>query len=144
MCTQGPQLGAVASGKRSLRRHARDEVVDEHLDRSHDGLAARDVESEVEALRRPPPSREEDLDTLRHPALEPRSLIRTDEVDTRGMGKEHRRLREPAAERCAIDSRDGARPRMREHQTPEAHLEPAHPAGVAGRTYRGDHARDAD
>ena len=70
----------MSARERATRGDVRDEVIDLHGDRSHShGIATilgDHIERKVEGLRRSAPSRDEDLDAIRHTGDDLRSMSR--------------------------------------------------------------------
>ena len=142
--TQGPQPGAVTARERAASGDVPDEVIDQDGNRPERiPVAIRPyIERKVQALRWSTSPRQEHLDVVGHASHELRPMGRTGERAAARVGEEERGLREPATQRDAVWRLQRTDPRTSEHCPSEAHLERAHPAGVALGAHAGGHASD--
>src|SRR5205823_7090574 len=141
-----PQPGAMTARQRVGRRDVSDEIVDKDRDGSnarHRCIAIADhVEPIVEVLPRSASAGDEDLDVVGHARDQLRAMLSTDERTAVRVGEQHRGLGEPAAKRETVWRLKRTRARAGKEHPPEAHLETAHPTGIAVRAYGHDHAGD--
>src|SRR5688500_20191276 len=117
-------------------------VVDEDRSRPHRFPVGREVQREVEMLPRSSPAPKEDLDLVRHALQELSAAWRSDQRDAMSVSEQHCGLGEPPRQRDPVRSLQRADTRPHEQPPAEALLESAHPARVAFRAYRREHARD--
>ena len=119
-----------------------DEVADHDGDRPHrDRIGAAigcHIDGKVQRLPWPASSGDEHFDAVGHAPGQLRAIGLADEHAAAGVGEQHRGLSEPATEGDAVRCGQRADARAREEDPSEAHLERAHPTGVA----LGAHARD--